>query len=148
VLAGLVGASLAVWPHLAGALAPTHGHLGTVGFFLSMVMGVAYWMLPRPGGIKQTGFEAVTFGFLQLGMLVRVVGEPWWRLTGEALPHALFSASGGLTFAAIVTFALAMSRRVVTVETIRAAARPRGTRERPPGHAAGRAEDRDEDEEP
>ncbi len=125
VLAGLVGASMAIWPELAGALAPTHGHLGTVGFFLSMVMGVAYWMLPRPGGIRQTGHEAVTFLFLQASMVVRVVGEPWWRLTGDALPHALFSASGGLTFVAIITFALAMSKRVVTVEAIRAAARPR-----------------------
>lgn len=125
MLAGLVGASMAVWPQMAGALAPTHGHLGTVGFFLSMVMGVAYWMLPRPGGIRQTRLEAVTFLFLQTSMVVRVVGEPWWRLTGDALPHALFSASGGLTFGAIVTFAIAMSRRVVTVDAIRAAARPR-----------------------
>lgn len=116
---------MAVWPHLAGALAPTHGHLGTVGFLLSMVMGVAYWMLPRPGGIKQARLEAVTFAFLQTGMIARVVGEPWWRLTGGALPHVLFSTSGALTFAAILTFALAMSRRVVTVEAIRAAARPR-----------------------
>ncbi len=127
MLAGLVGASLAVWPSYVGALAPTHGHLGTVGFFLSMVMGVAFWMLPRPGGIRQTGLEATTFLFLQAGMLARVIGEPWWRLTGEGVPHALFAASGGLTFAAIVTFAVAMSRRVVTVERVRAAARPRGT---------------------
>jgi hypothetical protein len=136
VLAGLAGATMAVWPHLAGALAPTHGHLGTVGFLLSMVMGVAYWMLPRPGGIRQAGYEAVTFLFLQGGMVARVVGEPWWRLTGGALPHALFAASGGLTFVAVVTFALAMSRRVVTVEALRAAARPRGTRQRPPEHLA------------
>ncbi|HZW28516.1 MAG TPA: hypothetical protein VFF08_08655 [Trueperaceae bacterium] len=137
MLAGLAGASMAVWPGSAGALAPTHGHLGTVGFFLSMVMGVAYWMLPRPGGIRQTGFEAVTFALLQSGMVLRVVGEPWWRLGGDALPHALFVASGVLTFAATVAFALAMSRRVVTVEAIRAAARPRGSRERPAAHAAG-----------
>lgn len=116
---------MAVWPHLAGALAPTHGHLGTVGFLLSMVMGVAYWMLPRPGGIKQTRLEAVTFVLLQTGMVARVVGEPWWRLSGDSLPHVLFSASGALTFVAILTFALAMSRRVVTVDAIRAAARPR-----------------------
>ena len=46
---------MAVRPGLAGVLAPTHGHLGTVGFMLSMVMGVAFWMMPRPGGMRQTG---------------------------------------------------------------------------------------------
>jgi len=134
VLAGLAGMAMAVWPHLAGAIAPTHGHLGLTGFMLSMVMGVAYWMLPRPGGVRQAGYEAVTFALLQAGMVARVVGEPWWRLTGEPLPHALFALSGGLTFAAIVAFVLAMSRRVVTVEAIRAAAHPRGARSTPPEH--------------
>jgi|GEM_PF-2194588 len=115
---------MAVRPGLAGVLAPTHGHLGTVGFMLSMVMGVAFWMMPRPGGMRQTGYEAVTFALLQAGMAARVVGEPWWRLTGDPMPHALFAVSGALTFAATVSFALAMSRRFVTVEAIRAAARP------------------------
>jgi len=134
VLAGLAGTAMAVRPGLAGVLAPTHGHLGTVGFMLSMVMGVAFWMMPRPGGMRQTGYEAVTFALLQSGMAARVVGEPWWRLTGDPMPHALFAVSGALTFAATVSFALAMSRRFVTVEAIRAAARPRGTRERPASH--------------
>ena len=72
VLAGLAGMAMAVWPHLAGAIAPTHGHLGLTGFMLSMVMGVAYWMLPRPGGVRQAGYEAVTFALLQSGMVFSV----------------------------------------------------------------------------
>jgi len=126
---------MALWPAYVAVLQPTHAHLGTVGFFLSMVMGVAYWMLPRPGGIKQTRLEMITFLFLQAGMLTRVVGEPWWRATGSALPHALFMASGGLVFAAVLSFAFAMRKRIVSVEVIRAMARPRK------GAAGGRSGD-------
>lgn len=122
---GLAGLALALWPGYKAIWQPTHAHLGTVGFFLSMVMGVAYWMLPRPGGIKQTRLEMMTFIFLQAGMVLRVAGEPWWRATGEQLPYVLFAASGGLVFMAVLTFAFAMSKRIVTVDVIRAKARPR-----------------------
>ena len=122
---GVAGLVMALWPAYTAVLSPTHAHLGTVGFFLSMVMGVAYWMLPRPGGIKQTKLELTTLVFLQSGMVTRVVGEPWWRATGDPLPYALFAMSGGLVFAAVLTFAFAMRKRIVTVEVIRAMARPR-----------------------
>src|SRR5690606_20797470 len=106
-----------------------------------MVMGVAYWMLPRPGGIRQPRLEALTFLLLQAGMLTRVIGEPWWRATGSELAHALFSVSGGLVFGAVVAFAVAMRERVVSLETLRAAARPRGSRPRPAQHLAAAAAD-------
>jgi len=72
---------MAVRPGLAGVLAPTHGHLGTVGFMLSMVMGVAFWMMPRPGGMRQTGYEAVTFALLQ-----RAWRPAWSASRGGASP--------------------------------------------------------------
>lgn len=131
---GALGIVVAIRPGLTGLLAPTHAHLGTIGFFLSMVMGVAYWMLPRPGGVRQPRLEAMTFLLLQAGMITRVVGEPWWRASGSEFAHVLFSVSGGLVFGAVVTFAVAMRRRIVTLDTLRAAARPRGTRTRPPDH--------------
>ena len=131
---GALGIVVAIRPGLTGLLAPTHAHLGTIGFFLSMVMGVAFWMLPRPGGLRQPRLEAITFVLLQAGMVTRVVGEPWWRAGGSDLAHALFSASGGLVFGAVVTFALAMRQRIVTLDTLRSAAKPRGARTRPPRH--------------
>lgn len=131
---GALGILVAIRPGLIGLLAPTHAHLGTIGFFLSMVMGVAYWMLPRPGGLRQPRLEAITFLLLQSGMLTRVIGEPWWRATGSEFAHALFSVSGGLVFGAVITFALAMRKRIVTLDTLRAAATPRGSRTRPQEH--------------
>lgn len=134
---GAVGIAVALKPAWTGMFAATHAHLGTVGFFLSMVMGVAYWMLPRPGGVRQPRLEAITFTFLQSGMVTRVVAEPWWRATGSDLAHTLFGLSGALVFGAMVTFALAMRTRIVTLESLRAAARPRGSRSRPPEHTRG-----------
>jgi len=92
--------------------------MGIIGFFLAMVMGVAFWMLPRPGGIRQKGFESVTFLLLQAGLVLRVVGEPWWRSGGGSLPYALFTASGIFLLLAMLTFAYAMSKRVVTMKVI------------------------------
>jgi hypothetical protein len=134
---GALGILVALRPGLGGILAPTHAHLGMIGFFLSMVMGVAFWMLPRPGGLRQPRLEAITFLLLQAGMITRVVGEPWWRATGSVFAHGLFSVSGGLVFGAVVTFALAMRTRIVTLDTLRAAARPRGSRPRPHEHQTG-----------
>lgn len=131
---GAFGILVALRPGLTGILAPTHAHLGMIGFFLSMVMGVAYWMLPRPGGLRQPRLEAVTFLLLQAGMITRVVGEPWWRATGSTFAHGLFSVSGGLVFGAVIAFVLAMRTRIVTLDSLRAAARPRGTRARPEEH--------------
>src|SRR5690606_40666486 len=117
---GLAGLAMAIWPGSKAVWQPTHAHLGTVGFFLSMVMGVAYWMLPRPGGIKQTRLEMTTFLFLQAGMLLRVVGEPWWRASGERLPYVLFAASGGLVSVAVLPLAYAMRKPSVPVDGSRA----------------------------
>jgi len=120
-----VGVVLSLRPDLVGILAPTHAHLGLVGFFLSTVMGVAFWMMPRPGGIRQEGWEAGCFYLLNGGLLLRAVSEPWWRSSGIALAHDMFVVSGAVTFTAVAAFAWAMRRRIVTVETVRAMGRDR-----------------------
>lgn len=125
VLTGALGVYVSFRPGHSALLAPTHAHLGMVGFFLSMVMGVAFWMLPRPGGLRQPRAERLTLLLLQSGMLLRVVGEPWWRFTGAELPMVLFRVSGALVLLAMLSFATAAWRRVVSIDTLRAAARPR-----------------------
>lgn len=125
LLTGAFGVAFSLRPGLAGVFATTHAHLGLVGFFLSMVMGVAYWMMPRPGGIKQARSEWTSFWLLQAGMITRLVGEPWTRLGGGAPARALFVASGLLVLGAMLSFALAMRTRIVTIDVIRARSRPR-----------------------
>ncbi len=119
VATAMLGVAVSLWPALAGPFRPTHAHMGLIGFFLGMVMGVAFWMLPRPGGIKQSGWEGVTFLLLQSGLVLRVVCEPWWRSTLSGVARVGFLASGFLLLAAMIVFAAAMSRRVVTIATIR-----------------------------
>jgi hypothetical protein len=119
VATGVLGVVVSIWPALAGPFRPTHAHMGVLGFFLGMVMGVAFWMLPRPGGIKQTSWEAASFVLLQAGLVLRVVVEPWWRMTGDRNVQVAFVVSGLLLLAAMVVFLLAMSKRVVTLATIR-----------------------------
>lgn len=105
-------------PEMAGYFRTTHVHFGVLGFFLSMVMGVAYWMMPRPGQMRQEGFEAVTFYSLNLGLILRGIGEPWWRYSGGELPQLLTVISGVFLLMAIASFVVAMHARVRTKETI------------------------------
>lgn len=118
VLTGLLGVLFFLFPTLTPYFRVTHVHLGVVGFFLSMVMGVAYWMMPRPGGLRQEGLEAVTFYLLNTGLVLRIIAEPWWRYTGDGLPHGLSVLSGLLLFAAILSFVYAMRSRVKTKKMI------------------------------
>jgi hypothetical protein len=119
VLTGSLGVLFHLAPALAGPFRTTHVHMGAVGFFLSMVMGVAYWMMPRPGGVRQERAEALTFFCLHGGLLLRVVAEPAWRATATGWLEPLVLLSGLLVLAAIVVFALAMNRRVVTIDEIK-----------------------------
>lgn len=119
VATAVLGVVFQVWPGAAGLWRTTHVHMGVLGFFLSMVMGVAYWMMPRPGGLRQERWEAATFFTLHGGLLLRVVAEPQWRRTFAPVWQAASTVSGVLLLAAIVTFAIAMNARVVTMDAVR-----------------------------
>ncbi len=119
VVTGALGVVATVSPALGGILRTTHAHVGTVGFFLSLVMGVAYWMMPRPGGIRQERLEAVTFWLLHGGLALRVVAEPAWRVTLASGWSTALLASALAQLAAMLVFALAMRARVVTADEVK-----------------------------
>lgn len=119
VLTGAFGVMFMIEPALAGYFRVTHVHLGFLGFFLSLVMGVAYWMMPRPGGLRQEGATALTFYLHNAGLIGRSIAEPYFRYAGGTTAQWLLAGSGFLSLAAIIVFAVAMSRRVVTAEQIR-----------------------------
>lgn len=75
VLTGALGVAFYLAPGLVPYLRVTHVHLGVVGFFLSMVMGMAYWMMPRSGGLQQERLEATTFFLLHGGLALRAARE-------------------------------------------------------------------------
>lgn len=118
VITAGMGVAFLLQPAWALWFRTTHLHLGVLGFFLSMVMGVAYWMMPRPGGMRQPLATAWTFWLLNAGIVLRAACEPWWRATGALPPQVLAVAGGILQLAAIVVFAVAMGRRVRTAADI------------------------------
>lgn len=107
-----------VWPGLIPYFKASHVHAGLVGFFLCMVMGVAFWMMPRPGQIRQDRLEALAFFILNAGLLLRLIIEPWLLFSGNRGLLPLLVASGLLQTTAIVVFVYAMSKRVLTKEKL------------------------------
>jgi len=86
VLTGVLGTAMIWNPAWTGYLRVAHFHAGLMGFFLSFVMGVAYWLLPRPGGRRYPVRERIT--------LWASHGE---RRKGSNLPNwVLASAKGSI----------------------------------------------------
>src|SRR5688572_7925264 len=84
VAALLVGVLLAARSALAlpaevSALAPTYFHLLMVGWVTQLIFGVAFWMFPKFTLEQPRGSEALgwaTYWLLNIGLLLRVIGEP------------------------------------------------------------------------
>lgn len=81
-------------------------------------MGVAYWMMPRPGGLRQAGLEGLTFFLLNAGLLLRLVLEPL-ALGGHGGLSPWLAFSGALQLLAILLFAFAMHQRVITADMLK-----------------------------
>lgn len=114
----LTGTVFYVWAGLIPYFKTTHIHAGLVGFFLCMVMGVAFWMMPRPGQLRQEGLEAVAYFLLNTGLLLRLLLEPWMLYTLNTSLKPMLAASALLQTAAVAVFAYAMSQRVFTKERL------------------------------
>lgn len=66
-------------PPVVGALQPAYFHLLMLGWIAQLIFGVAYWMFPKftaaqPRGNERLGWA--TYGLLNAGLLLRVIGEP------------------------------------------------------------------------
>ncbi|HEU5041750.1 MAG TPA: hypothetical protein VFT84_13050 [Gemmatimonadales bacterium] len=92
------------WPWLR-VVWPTYLHLLVVGWLTQLIFGVAYWLFPRysassPRGSERLGWASLAL--LDLGLLLRIVGEPWAALGGEAAPllagAAVLQLLGGWAF--------------------------------------------------
>lgn len=75
-------------PATLGALRPVFLHLFIVGWLTQIIFGVAYWMFPkvskdRPRGSERMGWSAFTL--LNLGLIIRAIGEPMFALEPSSL---------------------------------------------------------------
>jgi hypothetical protein len=119
------------WFPMGAAIGPLrvpHIQMLIVGWLTQLILGVAWWLFPplqiglRPGqtkpirrGQQQRGSEPlfwVTFACLNLGILLRALGEPLYSWTGLDLFVALSGISGLFLLAAAVAFVVTMWGRV------------------------------------
>jgi heme/copper-type cytochrome/quinol oxidase subunit 1 len=101
VLALLVGVLIAARAPLnlafpAGAFSPIFFHLFMVGWVAQLIFGVVFWMFPkysmeRPRGSERLGW--VTFWLLNLGLALRLIGEPAQALVPRPLWSWMVAAS-------------------------------------------------------
>jgi hypothetical protein len=91
-------------------LQPTHGHMLFVGWFVQFAIGIAYWLLPRkrrpelPVGYQENlAFAGCTL--LNVGLLLRVVGEPMERIgNAGSLSMTILALSAITQVGAVLVF--------------------------------------------
>jgi hypothetical protein len=112
VLAFLTRAIMVLLPmwgvqNVAGALAPVFLHLFMWGWVSQLIFGVVYWMFPKYSKELPHGHEGLwlaTFWCFNIGLILRVIGEPLHLLRPEALWAWLTSLSAVLQWLAGIAF--------------------------------------------
>jgi hypothetical protein len=92
---------------------PTYLHMLTVGWLTQLIVGVALWLFPRHSAARPRGSERlgwVTFVLLNLGLVLRAMGEPGRALGYDT--YVLLAASAVAQLAAVGTFVLNVWPRV------------------------------------
>ena len=108
----LVGAAMALralvtLPDFISALGPVYFHLFMVGWVTQLIFGVVYWMFPKFSPTQPRGNVALgwaTYGLLNVGLLLRVAGEPLTVLQPSALANGLVALSALLQWLAGLGF--------------------------------------------
>lgn len=96
-------------------LMPLFWHMLMVGWITQIIFGVSIWMFP--GRNREEGFKAqkwgwLTFIFLNLGLLLRMVSEPMVVTSTSELWNFLLVLSALLQFSAGLTYLLEMWPRI------------------------------------
>ena len=86
---------------------PAYFHLFLVGWVTQMIFGVIYWMFPiitraRPRGNENLAWAS--YGLLNAGLLLRILGEPLTSTRPEAAFGWLLAVSALLQWLAAVLF--------------------------------------------
>ena len=95
------------WCAPLNALSPTYLHLIVVGWLTQLIFGVVYWMFPviskaQPRGDTRIAWAA--FICLNLGLLARLLFEPWRAVQPNGLNGYGLLASACLQVAAAILF--------------------------------------------
>ena len=113
VLTALRG--VVVLPSVVGALGPVYVHLLMVGWVTQLIFGVAYWMFPRPSAARERSTVClgwVTYGLLNAGLLLRLLGEPLLAVSPSGAAGGLLALSALLQWLAGLGFVVTTWGRV------------------------------------
>ena len=115
IIAGLALSGAGGLPPLLMTVRPMGWHLLTVGWATQLIFGVAFWIFPLMGKPQPRGDERlawIVFWTLNIGLLLRVVGEPLAGFRPNTLTQLMLSVSATLQLAAVVIFVILMWPRV------------------------------------
>ncbi len=120
VIGGAMQVDRAVPGEWRAWLAPSHGHMLFIGWFLQFVLGIAYWLLPRKrspalplGYDERLAYGAVVM--LNAGLVLRLASEPLERVGhGNNLTLAALFASALLQIVAALLFVGQLWRRAAS----------------------------------
>jgi hypothetical protein len=94
---------------------PAHIHLLLVGFGAQWIMGIAHWIYPRRCASHEPRAQARALAvwlLLNLGVALRLAGEPALLMTGAPWARAVFGAAATLQLAAGLVFLTLLRGRV------------------------------------
>lgn len=102
-------------PNFILAMNPAYFHMFLVGWITEMIFGVIYWMFPiitreRPRGNEKIAWAS--YIFLNVGLLLRIVGEPLISTQPEAGFGWLLAISALLQWLAALLFVILAWPRV------------------------------------
>lgn len=117
LLSGVLITGARIWsaPPWVSSLSPVYFHLFLVGWVTELIFGVAYWMFPKVSRESYHGSPFLSWGtflLLNIGLLLRVIGEPWLTLSPHPGPKILVISSAALQFTAGIFFVINTWKRV------------------------------------
>jgi hypothetical protein len=97
------------------SLVPLFWHLLMVGWITQIIFGVSLWMFP--GRTREEGFTAqkwgwLTYLFLNSGLLLRIVAEPWLNSSEALIWDILIVLSATTQVLAAITYTIEMWPRI------------------------------------
>lgn len=99
------------------SITPLFWHALMLGWITQIIMGVSMWMFP--GRIKEESFQNqkwgwLTFGFLNMGLGLRMIAEPFVNTSDAGLWKVLLVISAVFQFIAVIAYVIEIWPRVMS----------------------------------
>ena len=96
-------------------LQPVYWHMLLVGWLMQLIFGVSYWMFPPHARGKPQGHAVLgwfTYTALNVGLLLRIIVEPWHGMRPQPVLGWLLVPSAALQVTAGWAFVISIWSRI------------------------------------